>query len=100
MSDDNTDFKKEIIGCFGDPIWENPTEIMMEAAFKHHGIKYRYVTTEVTAENLEGAFQGAKSMGFKGFNCTLPHKVEIIDLLDGLGEFIQFSASWRARANQ
>ena len=25
-------------------------------------------------------------MGFKGFNCTIPHKVRVIDYLDGLGE--------------
>ena len=25
-------------------------------------------------------------MGFQGFNCTIPHKVKVIDYLDGLGE--------------
>ncbi|MEM7369123.1 MAG: shikimate dehydrogenase [Bacteroidota bacterium] len=79
-------FKKELIGNFGDPVWENPTEIMMEAAFAHHGMKFRYVTTEVPAQNLKAAFEGLKAMGYKGFNCTIPHKVAIIDHLDGLGE--------------
>ena len=79
-------FKKELIGCFGSPIWENPTEAMMEAAFSHHGMKFRYVTTEVSANDLKTAFEGLKAMGFKGFNCTLPHKVAIIEHLDGLGE--------------
>ena len=79
-------FKKELIGCFGDPIWENPTEIMMEAAFQHHAMKFRYITTLVTVENLLAAYEGVKAMGYKGFNCTLPHKVEIIKHLDGLGE--------------
>lgn len=85
MSED-IGFKKELIGCFGDPIWENPTEIMMEAAFKHHGMNYRYITTRVPADNLLAAFEGVKAMGYKGFNCTLPHKVAIIEHLDGLGE--------------
>ena len=86
LSEEELGFKKELIGCFGDPIWENPTEIMMEAAFQHHNMDYRYITTLVTADNLEAAFEGVKAMGYKGFNCTLPHKVAIINLLDGLGE--------------
>ena len=79
-------FKKELIGNFGYPVWENPTEAMVEAAFAHHGMKFRYITTEVPAENLKAAFEGVKAMGYKGFNCTLPHKVAIIEYLDGLGE--------------
>lgn len=79
-------FKKELIGNFGFPVWDNPTEAMVEAAFAHHGMKFRYVTTEVPAENLKAAFEGVKAMGYKGFNCTIPHKVSIIEHLDGLGE--------------
>ena len=60
--------------------------LMMEAAFKHHNMNYRYITTRVTADNLVAAFAGVKAMGYKGFNCTLPHKVAIIEHLDGLGE--------------
>ena len=79
-------FKTELIGNFGHPVWDNPTGEMVEAAFAHHGMNYRYVTTEVRAENLKPAFEGVKAMGYRGFNCTIPHKVAIIDHLDGLGE--------------
>ncbi len=79
-------FKKELIGNFGYPVWENPTEAMVEAAFAHHGMKFRYITTEVPGANLKSAFEGLKAMGYKGFNCTIPHKVAIIQHLDGLGE--------------
>lgn len=82
-------FKKELIGNFGYPVWENPTEAMVEAAFTHHNMPYRYVTTEVKPENLKAAFEGVKAMGYKGFNCTLPHKVAIIEHLDGLGQSAQ-----------
>lgn len=78
--------KKTLIGNFGFPVWENPTEAMVEAAFEHHGMDFRYVTTEVPSQNLKAAFEGLKAMGYKGFNCTIPHKVAIIQHLDGLGE--------------
>jgi len=30
--------------------------------------------------------EAARVFGFQGFNCTIPHKVEVIQYLDGLGE--------------
>ena len=78
--------ERKIIGNFGHPVWENPTEEMVQAAFDHHGLRYRYVTTEVPAEKLADAVRGARAMGYRGFNCTLPHKVAVLEHLDGLGE--------------
>jgi shikimate dehydrogenase len=59
---------------------------MVEAAFAHHGLPWRYVNMEVTPEDLGDAVRGARAMGFRGFNCSLPHKVTVIPHLDGLGE--------------
>ena len=64
----------------------NPTVAMMEAAFAHHGLAWRYVNMEVTPADLGAAVRGARAMGFRGFNCSLPHKVAVIAHLDGLGE--------------
>ncbi|NRA95314.1 MAG: shikimate dehydrogenase [Planctomycetes bacterium] len=77
--------EKTYVGCFGDPVWENPTEVMMQAALDHHGLPVRYITTLVPANRLADAVRGVKALGFKGFNCTLPHKVAVIEHLDGLG---------------
>lgn len=64
----------------------NPTVAVIEAAFAHHGLPWRYVNMEVLPEDLATAVRGAKAMGFRGFNCSLPHKVTVIPHLDGLGE--------------
>lgn len=64
----------------------NPTVAMIEAAFAHHGLHWRYVNMEVEPSDLAAAVQGARAMGFRGFNCSLPHKVTVIPYLDGLGE--------------
>ena len=79
-------FKQELTGAFGKPISENPTQAMIEAAYRHHGLDWRYLTIEVDASGLKDAVNGAKAMGFVGFNCTIPHKVSVIEYLDGLGE--------------
>lgn len=79
-------FKQELTACFGQPVSENPTQAMIEAAYRHHGLAWRYLTIEVSPEGLADAVKGVRAMGFRGFNCTIPHKVEVIQHLDGLGE--------------
>ncbi len=79
-------FKQELTACFGQPVAENPTQVMMEAAYRQHGLDWRYLTIEVAPADLKAAVQGARVMGFRGFNCTIPHKVAVIQHLDGLGE--------------
>jgi len=79
-------FKQELTAAFGQPIAENPTQVMIEAAYQHHNLDWRYLTIEVGPNDLETAVKGVKVMGFQGFNCTIPHKVKVIDYLDGLGQ--------------
>ena len=59
---------------------------MVEAAYKHHGLDFRYLNCEVLPKDLGAAVAGARAMNWAGFNCSLPHKVEVISHLDGLGE--------------
>ena len=79
-------FLDELVGSMSMGAAGNPTVAMMEAAFRHHGLAWRYVNMEVEPGALGEAVRGAKAMGFRGFNCSLPHKVTVIEHLDGLGE--------------
>ncbi|MEQ1842626.1 MAG: shikimate dehydrogenase [Verrucomicrobiales bacterium] len=79
-------FKQELVGCFGYPVAENPTQAMIEPAFRDLGLDWRYLTLEVKPQDLPAAVAGARAFGFQGFNCTIPHKVAVIELLDELGE--------------
>ncbi len=78
-------FLSTLTGCFAQPVAENPTVAMVEAAYRHHGLDWRYISCEVAPEALGDAVRGARAMGWVGFNCSLPHKVAVIDHLDGLG---------------
>jgi len=75
-------FQQEICSLFGQPVAENPTQYMLERAFQHHGLDWRYITLEVSPENLADAVRGMRAMGFRGGNCTIPHKVAVIEHLD------------------
>ncbi|MDM9622873.1 shikimate dehydrogenase [Rhizobium sp. AC44/96] len=80
------DFLSPLTGSFAMPAAENPTVAMIEAAYRHHGLNWRYLNCEVAPEGLGDAVRGARAMGWRGFNCSIPHKVAVIDHLDGLGE--------------
>ncbi len=77
-------FKHELVGVFGFPVAENPTQAMMEAAFADLGLFWRYLSVEVQPHDLADAVRGARAMGWRGFNCTMPHKVAVIPFLDRL----------------
>jgi shikimate dehydrogenase len=79
-------FVSQLTGSFSQSAAGNPTVAMIEAAYRHHGLDWRYINCEVSPEKLGDAVRGARAMGWAGFNCSLPHKVAVIEHLDGLGE--------------
>jgi shikimate dehydrogenase len=79
-------FLHELVGSLSQGAAGNSTVAMIEAAFSHHGLHWRYINMEVTPGDLGTAVAGARALGFRGFNCSLPHKVAVIEHLDGLGE--------------
>lgn len=79
-------FLHELVGSMSQGAAGNPTVAMVEAAFRHHGLHWRYVNMEVLPADLANAVTGARAMGFRGFNLSMPHKVSVIPLLAGLGQ--------------
>ena len=75
-------FKAELVACFGQPVDENPTGAMQEAAFRAAGLNWRYLTVEVAPKDLADAIRGVRAFGMRGINLTIPHKVAVMPLLD------------------
>ena len=75
-------YRSELVGLFGYPVDENPTVVMIEAGFKELGLDFRYITMEVRPGDLEIAVKSLKALGYRGANCTIPHKVEVLQYLD------------------
>ena len=79
-------FRAELTGCFSTPCDDNPTVVMLEAGYRHLGLDWRYINAEVEPAGLAAAVAGGRAMGWRGFNLSMPHKVAVIEQLDGLGE--------------
>jgi shikimate dehydrogenase len=79
-------FLPTLTGSLSQPAADNPTVAIMEAAFAHHDLDYRYINMDVPPDLLSDAVCGAKAQGYVGFNCSIPHKIAVIAHLDGLAE--------------
>lgn len=77
-------FLADLTGSFATSAAQNPTVAVMEAAYAHAELDIRYINCEVPPERLGDAVRGAIGMGWLGFNCSIPHKVAILDYLDAM----------------
>lgn len=76
-----------LVGVFGHPAAENPGVVIQEAAFRDMGLPlWRFLTIDVDPDKLEDAIKGLKAFKMRGVNCTIPHKINVIQYLDELSE--------------
>lgn len=75
-----------IVGLIGHPVEHSFSPPMHNAAFKALGMDYAYVAFDVGSEDLKSAIEGADALNIKGFNVTIPHKVDVIEYLNELDE--------------
>ena len=75
-----------IVGLIGHPVEHSFSPPMHNAAFDALNMDYAYVAFDVNPNDLKSAIEGAESLNIKGFNVTIPHKVDVMQYLDGLEE--------------
>ena len=75
-----------IVGLIGHPVEHSFSPPMHNAAFAELGLDYAYVAFDVNPDDLKSAVDGAKSLNIRGFNVTIPHKIEVMQYLDELDE--------------
>ncbi len=73
----------KILGVIGFPVSHSLSPIMHNAAIAAMGLDYVYVPFPIAINDLPAAIVGLKAIqSVQGFNLTIPHKVEVIPLLD------------------
>ena len=73
----------KILGVMGFPVSHSLSPVMHNAAIAAMGLDYVYVPFPIPVEDLPAAIAGLKAIqSVQGFNLTIPHKVEVIPLLD------------------
>ena len=76
-----------LVGVFGQPVAENPGVVIQDAAFADLGLeRWHFLTLDVDKDKLEDAIKGLKAMKMRGINCTIPHKIAVMEYLDEISE--------------
>ena len=79
-----------LVGVFGQPVAENPGVIIQDAAFQAMGLeRWHFLTLDVDKDKLGDAINGLKAFKMRGINCTIPHKIAVMDYLDEISQSAQ-----------
>jgi shikimate dehydrogenase len=74
--------KTQLVGLFGHPVHHSQSPVMHNAAFAAKQLPFAYAAFDVSPQGLADAVKGIRGLGLRGVNVTIPHKVEIVPLLD------------------
>lgn len=73
-----------LTGLLGSPVAHSISPMMHNEAFRQLDLDYVYLCFDVGTENLKTAVEGLKTIGIRGFNCTMPDKNLMCELADKL----------------
>ena len=79
-------YQKKLVGVFGDPVDDNPSVVIEQAAFDYMKLPMEYLTIQVKKGDLQAAIEGLRAMNFAGINITMPHKIEVLQYLDHVAD--------------
>ena len=82
--------KTKITGIFGYPIEHTLSPLMHNTAFEDLGLDNCYVPFMVTPDDLTYAVQSVKALNMLGVNITVPHKENVLPLLDNIDKEAAF----------
>jgi shikimate dehydrogenase len=80
---ENTTRKLAVIG---DPVAHSLSPLIHNTMLQALGLDYVYLCQYVARGDVAAWLSAAKLLDFAGFNCTMPHKVDMVPLMDELDE--------------
>ena len=75
-----------VLSLFGSPVENSLSPVIFNTTFQKLSLNRAYLPFEVGKTQLENAVVAARTLGFDGFNVTMPHKTTILDLVDRLDD--------------
>jgi shikimate dehydrogenase len=82
-----------VYSLYGSQIAHSLSPIIFNTTFEKLSLNTTYVPFEVSKDKLKDAVEAARTLGFDGFNVTMPHKTTILDMLDRLDETAEKTGS-------
>jgi 3-dehydroquinate dehydratase / shikimate dehydrogenase len=79
---DQINKETEVYAVIGDPIKQSLSPVIHNASFRHVGLNKVMVPLLIPAGRLEESMDELAWLNLKGFSVTIPHKQDIVSLLD------------------
>lgn len=76
--------KTEVYGIIGNPVEKSFSPVLQNTIARELGFNSAYVPFKVERGSVNTAVCGGLALGIKGFNVTVPHKIEVMDALCGI----------------
>jgi shikimate dehydrogenase len=71
---------------FGSPVEHSLSPVIFNTIFQKLSLNRAYLPFDVKRNQLKHAIEAARTLGFDGFNVTMPHKTKILDFVDRLDD--------------
>lgn len=76
--------RTKLTGLIGTPVAHSISPQMHNEAFRQLNLDYTYLAFDLAGKDLGTAVHGLQAIGAKGFNVTMPYKVQILKYMDEL----------------
>ena len=78
--------KAKLAGVIGDPISHSKSPLIHNYWLNINQIDGAYIPLHVNSKDLISSVKSLQNVGFKGINVTVPHKIEVIKVVDELSD--------------
>ena len=75
-----------LVGLIGYPLGHSLSPVFQQAALDYYELKFKYELWPTTSDELPSLVSRIREFGYLGANVTIPHKVEIMALLDEIDD--------------
>ena len=90
---DEINDQTEVYAVIGDPIGHSLSPAIHNAAFRHLGLNKVLVPIRVPAGSLGSSLDELEWLGIKGYSVTIPHKEEMVPLLQKMEDTVERTGS-------
>ncbi len=92
--------KTHVYAVIGDPVEHTLSPTMHNAAFEHLNLSAVFLAFRVLPDHLENAMRGARALGIRGLNVTMPLKNSVTMFLDDADASVRFLHAANTVLNQ
>ena len=90
----------KLFGLIGSPVGHSGSPAMHNYSFERLGLDYAYMAFDVKAEEVADAIAAMKALKIKGYNVTMPCKIEAMKHMDELSQTAQIIGAVNTIVNE